>query len=323
VREAFHVSVCINALKLLLSTLRLAKVRAELDMTNWMLMRIFLSSLCVAGLCLSGHLCAKTTQPIAENTVGEWQFALSLGTGKVTTPLANRHDLQGSVLPAVSYYGEHFYLENSFIGYSLVEQDNWYLDLVGGLNDDGYFFELDGVNQFGWWDALGIEGGYSLQLEGEGPAQLPGTYQDIKRNLSYMAGASVNWLTDIAEVRLTLLTDISGVHQGQEQHFSLRKTYEYQQWQFRWQIGALHKDEQINNYYYNLRPHELDNTNSWFRLGDSWQYFYALTINYQLDPNWAIQAFWQKNLLDKELMKSPLVAKDQSYSRFIGVRYSF
>ena len=286
-------------------------------------MKIFGLGLLVTCLGFSGNLFANTTLPAAQTEPGRWEISLSLGHGQVTTPLTNRDDLQGSVLPAISYYGERFFIENSFVGYSLIERDNWYLDLVGGLNDDGFFFELDGVNQFGWWDALGIERGYNTIIEGEGPAYPPDSYQDIERHLSYMAGASVSWLTEIAELRLTLLTDISGVHHGQEQHLSLRKSYNYPQWQVRWQLGALHKDQQINNYYYNLRPKELDQTESWFRLTDSWQYFYAFTLQYQFDSNWAIQAFWQKNQLDEDLLISPLLAKDHYYSRFIGVRYSF
>jgi|GEM_PF-662217 len=284
-------------------------------------MKIFGLGLLVTSLGFSSNLFANTTLPAAQTDAGRWEFALSLGTGKVTTPLSNRDDLQGSVLPVVSYYGERFFIENSFMGYSLVEQETWYLDLVGGLNDDGFFFVLDGVNQFGWWDALGIERGYNL--EGGGPIDPPGTFEDIERHLSYMAGTSVSWLTNLAELRLTLLTDVSGVHHGQEQHFSVRKSYSYQQWQFRWQLGALHKDQQINNYYYNLRRHELHNADSWFKLPDSWQYFYALTVSYQVNPQWAVQAFWQKNQLDKDLLISPLVATDHYYSRFIGVRYSF
>ena len=286
-------------------------------------MKFFVHGLIVTSFWFSGNLVANTAAPVAKSETEQWEFALSLGTGKVTTPLTNRDDLQGSVLPVISYYGERFFIENSFVGYSLIEREHWYLDLVGGLNDDGFFFELDGVNQFGWWDALGIERGYNTLIEGEGPAYPPDSYQDIDRHLSYMAGASVSWLTDIAELRFTFLTDLSGVHHGQEQHISLRKSYDYQQWQFRWQLGALHKDQQINNYYYNLRPRELDQTESWFRLSDSWQYFYAFTLQYQFDANWAIQAFWQKNQLDEDLLLSPLLIKDHYYSRFIGVRYSF
>lgn len=271
------------------------------------------------------------------NIAGQWQISLSAGLGKVTTPLARRDDLAGNLLPAISYYGERFYLENSFIGYSLVEQEHWYLDLAGSINDDGYFFTMDGVNNFGWWDALGIQnvidrnfetggiesGGIEQGGREGGIGYPPGSYQDIERHLSYMAGLSFNWLTDYADVRLALLKDISGVHHGQEQHLTVRKRYQYQQWSWQWQLGLSHKDQQLLNYYYNLRPHELNLTDSWFRLKGSWQYFYGLSVTYQLHPQWALQAFWQKNQLDPDMLLSPLLEYDHYYGRFIGVRYSF
>lgn len=261
----------------------------------------------------------EASADIDKTAAGEWSFALFAGWGEITTPLSNRDDIQGSVVPAVSYYGERFFIENSFIGYSLFEEKNWYLDLTGALNDDGFFFELDGVNQFGWWDALGIEGAYNGG-EAKGPTD---DYQNIERNLSYLAGLSLTWLTEVADIRLSSLTDISGVHHGQEQHLSFRKGYSWQQWSWRWHLGAIYKSKKINNYYYNLRPAELNNAPSWFELSAGTNYFYGVTLSYQFNPQWAIQAFWQKNLLGQEVMRSPLLRTDRYYSRFIGVRYNF
>lgn len=258
-------------------------------------------------------------QAIADSSlteVGQWRFALSVGSGKVTTPLSNRDDLHGAVLPAISYYGEHFYVENSFVGYSLMENVHGYIDLVGSLNDDGLFFELDGINQFGWWDALG-------QHPSNGKPPHEESFQDIERALSYMGGLSFNWLHDLVDSRLTLLQDISGVHHGREIHLTLRKNYSHQQWTLQWQVGAIYKNQRLNNYYYNVRPYELNNTPSWFSLPSSRQYFFGLNLSYQLTPDFAIQAFWQKNQLDEALLRSPLVRTDYYYSRFVGVRYSF
>ncbi|MDR7122793.1 MipA/OmpV family protein [Rheinheimera soli] len=276
-------------------------------------MKLFLTFILVMAL-HSGKLLADTPQTAA----GEWSISLSAGAGKVTTPLSNRDDLQGYLLPAVSYYGERFFIENSFIGYTLFEKQNWYLDLTGSLNDDGFFFELDGINQFGWWDALGMDGGFNSGDGIEKPV-----YKDIKRNLSYMAGLSFTWLTDLVEVRLSSLADISGVHHGKEHHLSFRKSYHWQKWQFRWHLGTLYKNKKITNYYYNLRPDELGNNPSWFGLPGGLNYFYGVTLSYQLNPQWAVQAFWQKNQLDQDLLRSPLLRSDHYYSRFIGVRYSF
>ncbi|WP_337879473.1 MipA/OmpV family protein [Rheinheimera sp.] len=293
------------------------------------LIQFFILSLC------SFSMARGETQSVDNH---QWQFSLSAGRGALTTPLANRADLKGSLLPAVSYYGERFFFENSYVGYSLLERENWYIDLVGSLNEDGMFFELDGVNEFGWWDAIGFQRTSftgDLPVEAQEPSggslgTLPGTeqlpahsYLDIGRHLSYMGGVSLNWLSDYADLRLSLLKDISGIHHGQERHLTLRKSYQIGAWSWQWRAGLTHKDQKLNNYYYNLRPYELNQTPSGFRLQDSWHYFYGMTLSYQLTPEWAMLAYWQKNVLDDELLRSPLVKRGYYYGRFIGVRYSF
>ena len=105
--------------------------------------------------------------PAQAEAVDGWQFSLAAGHGKISTVLSGRRPISGNFIPGVSYYGERFYLENTHLGYSLVENDYGYIDLVGELNDDGMFFELDGVNKFGWWDAIGIgrtDGGESRHI---------------------------------------------------------------------------------------------------------------------------------------------------------------
>ncbi|WP_127019578.1 MipA/OmpV family protein [Rheinheimera mangrovi] len=276
------------------------------------------------------------TQHIDSN---KWQFSLSAGQGLLTTPLAGRADLKGNLLPTVSYYGERFYLENSYVGYSLLEQENWYIDLVGSLNEDGMFFELDGTNKFGWWDALGFhrtsfigdQPGLEVQPSrgsfGTFPANdepiASNSYQDIKRNLSYMGGISLNWLTNFFDIRLSALKDVSGVHHGQEHHLTIRKNYQFEQWSWQFRAGLTYKDQKLNNYYYNLRPEEVNQMQPQFKLSGTWHYFYGITLSYQLTPEWALLAYWQRNVLDDALLQSRLLARDSYYGRFVGVRYSF
>lgn len=293
-------------------------------------MKISVFFLTVTSLFLTSHTTADESETVAppawsdphQTNVGRWQFALSAGDGSISNPLANRPDIQGTLMPLISYYGERFYFENSFIGYSLIEREHWYLDVVGALNEDGMYFNLDGVNQFGWWDALGISGGY-VDLENGGSYQPPGSYQDIHRHLSYLAGLSLHRIYPFADVRVSMLKDISGVHHGHEIHFNLRKSYAWQQWRLRWQVGLSQKDQRLNNYYYNIRPHEINHQRSWFELKQSLNFHYGFTLSYQLNKDWALQAHWQKQRFDRELENSPLVGDLQSISRFIGVRYSF
>ncbi|AOE50428.1 MipA/OmpV family protein [Kangiella sediminilitoris] len=83
---------------------------------------------------------------------GEWNISLSLGYGQVESIISNVDDFDLYLLPNISYYGESFFLENTTMGYSLYEDEDFYLDIVGKLNEDGIYFNLD---DFGVFSALG------------------------------------------------------------------------------------------------------------------------------------------------------------------------
>lgn len=273
---------------------------------------------------LLGWLPAASAQQTAEPTTADqgWQFSLAAGHGKISTPLSGRHALQGDVMPGVSYYGDNFYLENTHLGYSLLEQDHVYIDLVGELNDDGMFFEFDGVNNFGWWEAIGINRTGGVEGGGKPPAT-PGQFEDIKRRLSYMAGISSNFTANGSTFRVSYLQDISGVHDGSELRLTLRQDWSWDKVQLQLQAGLARKDQQLVNYYYNLRPYEISGIPSWFELASTWNYHFGATFVYQYDEHWALLAHWQHQQLDRELLRSPLVRRADYQSRFVGVRYSF
>ncbi len=266
-------------------------------------------------LIFSLGLTFSTTGIRAEPATG-WQFSLAAGHGKITTPLAGRRSISGHFIPGISYYGERFYLENTYLGYALIERESGYIDLVGELNDDGMFFELDGVDKFGWWDALG------LKLSDN---TLPGThYEDIERNLSYMAGISANYIFADTTFRLTVLQDISGVHHGETQRLSMRRDFNVlQQLTLRLSAMAERKDQQLINYYYNLRPSELDNKPSWFTLPAVWNFGFGASLNYQLNQDWSLLAHWQHHQLDAIFQQNPLFKRRDYQSSFAGVRYIF
>lgn len=260
-----------------------------------------------------------------ERTPGQWQFSLAAGSGQTETPLSNRQPVKGHVMPVVSYYGERFYLENSHLGYALLEQDQFYLDLAGELNRDGMFYRFDGVDKFGWWDALGIGGSIESGVENGGhPVQYPADwFQDIKRDLSYMGGLAATWLHDAGQLRLSFLQDISGVHGGQTIRLSAQRDWHWQALAIRLQLGIERNNKTLNTYYYNVRPQELNAVPSYFHTGASLNGYYGITVSYQFHPDWAVLAHWQQYHLDHALMASPLLARASYHSRFIGVRYNF
>ncbi len=253
------------------------------------------------------------------STAEGWQLSLALGQGKVSTPLAGRDEIAGNILPGISYYGERFYLENTHLGYTLLEHERGYVDLVGELNDDGMFFELDGVNNFGWWDALGI--GRTDNTETGNP---PDSFQDIERHLSYMAGLSATAVWQEISLRAAYLKEMTGVHHGEVMRLSLRHDLVFgEHLTLRLQAIAERKDQRLLNYYYNVRPYELNNSPSWFTLDAAWNFSYGASMNYQLDPSWSLLIHWQHHQMDTDLQLTPLIRRLDYQSKFVGLRYLF
>ena len=86
---------------------------------------------------------------------------------------------------------------------------------------------------------------------------------------------------------------------------------------------AERKDQQLINYYYNLRPNELNNAPSWFHLPAVWNFAYGASVNYQLNQDWSLLAHWQHHQLDSDLELNPLFLRRDYQSNFVGVRYIF
>jgi outer membrane protein len=83
---------------------------------------------------------ARTEDCVA---VGNWNFSVSLGAGIRTNPLINGRDIPLVIIPQVSYYGSHFFLDNLDLGVTLVDSDANTLSLVASPGYDRVFFYRD------------------------------------------------------------------------------------------------------------------------------------------------------------------------------------
>ena len=267
-------------------------------------------------LCLM-LLCALPLAVHAENaaTPGEWQLSVSAGYGAIDNPVKGRDDIQMYLLPAISYYGERFYLENTHLGYALYERDKLYLDVVGQFNEDGYFYTFDGSR------ALGLQEIIVPDLGFVDPDAEPSPKVD--KDLSYLAGISLTWKPHGFTLRASALVDITAGHHGSEYHLSLSRDWHWHKLRIRLLGRAVRKSSATNNYYYNFSDTETAGTGRWFYHQGHWQLQWRLAAVYPLTDQLDIIGQWQYNQLDSALSVSPLLTATQYYSRFIGLRYRF
>lgn len=256
---------------------------------------------------------AACAQTLADT--GEWQLSLSAGYGETDNPIKGRDDLQMYVLPELSYYGERFYMENTHLGYALYEQEDFYVDLVGQFNEDGYFYVFDGSHALGLREIIMPDFGYSEPVADPGPP--------VEKDLSYLAGISATWKIDDFALRLSSLIDVTAGHHGSEFHFSISRDLQFDKFRLRALAKVLRKSSATTNYYYNFSDGEIGENGQWYHLDASWQLQFRLVAAYSLTPKLDIIAQWQYNKLDDELAISPLLTANHYNSRFIGLRFRY
>ncbi len=282
---------------------------------------ILISWLAFAMVLYSATTYADDTQyevPLGEAKVGQWSFSLLAGYAEIKNPLNKHDDIKTYVLPTWSYYGDNFYIDNTTIGYSLLETDNLLFDLSGYLNEDGALFNLDHANL----SFLDISH-YVPRVEKLRPNAPEPTFDKIERNFSYMAGISIHWINDYIQARLVYGKDVTAGHGGEEVTFSLFNYYHLGDFKFNWQLGAVRKSQQLVEYYYQFRPEEINGFKSSYKFNAVNNKFAQIAASYQLSKQFDLVLSVKKTWLDEGLLITPLVAKDSYIKWVAGINYKF
>src|ERR1700752_1152724 len=62
--------------------------------------------------------------------VGGGNFSVSIGAGVRTDPVVHESTIPLVVIPHISYYGAHFFLDDLDLGYSFIDSDHSNLSLI-------------------------------------------------------------------------------------------------------------------------------------------------------------------------------------------------
>ncbi|MCL2917965.1 MipA/OmpV family protein [Shewanella litorisediminis] len=253
-------------------------------------------------------------------TPGDWQVSLALGYGILENPRKKTEDITTYVLPSWYYYGEDFYVENFTLGYSLYETDWLSVDVQGQLNDDGIYFEYDGFGKLLLSDILGYK-------PNNGPIVRPGVeppkLEPVERKLSYLGGLSATWYTPVFDLTTGVFYDVTGVHNGYEWQLSARKSFAWSWGAAGIEIGGVYKNADLVDYYYNVTqaesgarrpPAPLEAATNWHVKG---------VLNIPLSDSLNFVLTVNHTRLGKAIRESALIERDDLFSGFAGVSYSF
>lgn len=80
--------------------------------------------------------------------IGQWDFSISLGYGSRSNPVISSDSVPIFLLPGVTYYGERFFWDNDYIGFTLNDSATHMMNLIATISYDQVYFNRWGVGNF-------------------------------------------------------------------------------------------------------------------------------------------------------------------------------
>lgn len=224
-------------------------------------------------------------------TAGEWGVGLAAATQQPPQVGVRRENLAA---PYIRYRGERLKVDLASISYSLLDADSFEVAVLGQFRFEGY------------------ERGDSAELAGMG-----------SRDPSVDAGLAFSRSADWGTLRLELLHDITGTHDGFEARASYERPYVFGRWLLAPAVGMSWQDDSLVNYYYGVRASEARAGRPSYASGDSTNVFAGLLVGYSLSDNFELSAGIRHVRFGNSITDSPIVAKDHQTTVIAALLYKF
>lgn len=249
---------------------------------------------------------------------GEFNVDLLLGSLNINSPINTEEDIDLYLIPKFSYYGERFYFENTSVGFSLLENERWTIDLIGRVNLDAMYFHTNKNTANTFLNFLSADVLVIVPFDADIP-------EIEEREYSYMIGASFSRHFGPFDFNITATKDASNIHKGIETDISVLHTGSEGKVNYSLKLGVLIKDKKISNYYYGLRDSETIEMSYPSYEVDSTTYnpYIKATFEKQLSQDWSMYFSYQSMSFDSKITDSILVTDEEVNTRFIGVKYRF
>jgi len=241
--------------------------------------------------------------------VGQWNFSVSLGAGVRTNPLVNGRNIPLVVVPHVSYYGRHFFLDNLDLGVTFCDRPAYSLSLIATPGADRIFFARnDPQNYFVNYAANSIDPTTSPPPQNVVPVP-------HARQFTYLAGLEGTVRAGRLSGQLELLQEVTGRHHGSEIRGAVTLMFTPGGNTVVADVGALWKSEAVVGYYYG--------ESALYDPGSALDPFFRISWKRPLSGHWQLSAFVNFERLGKSIADSPIVANSLVTTGFAGATYIF
>ena len=116
--------------------------------------------------------------------------------------------------------------------------------------------------------------------------------------------------------------EISGRHGGWNSQFRLSWPIDSHWGYFVPLLQANYQDSDYTNYYYGVKDYEARPDRPEYSPGSAVNYTAGLRLGYRITDHWLLSASLNYEILDDEIVNSPIVEHDQLWSGHIGLAYN-
>lgn len=279
---------------------------------------ILLATLSLPTMSVAKEPCVTKDECIEKRS---WDVGLAVGWGKKTNPLRDFDDIPVFFIPTLAYYGDRWFFDNGNLGYSLIEQPYFSLNLATS-------YSMDSAN-FSRWDPSNIFLNRSIQNGGRMLSPITVISHEPEpvfnslesRNFTLLGGAEAFIYTPIGVVKLSYAHDMFKVHQGAEAQIKWSSGWHLAHWLMDMSLILDWKSTNVVDYYYGVRPSENEYWSQHYHADAGWNTGIEMTARYILTDNWNMLFAFRYTQIADEIAASPLLNQDYSSTYFIGAAY--
>ncbi|WP_440056264.1 MipA/OmpV family protein (plasmid) [Pseudoalteromonas sp. T1lg65] len=257
---------------------------------------------------------------------GQWRFAVAVGAGIITNPLAGGDNIPLPVLPYISYYGDNVFFDNGTLGYTLVEKQTVDLSIIGEINPEQAYFErvhptniLSGSHSF-TGEAIGIP---SVDNKEKNNGI---TIDEIQhRKWAADIGVLTHWyINDSSKLTVSWMHDVTNTYKGQHAKLTLtHKIIDSELNKLNISAGIYWKSKHLIDYYYGVTQQDTQEMSLWYRGKSGVSPFISVAYSYPITTSWQFKLNARYMKLGSAIHNSPIVQDKYSATVFVGGLYAF
>ncbi|WP_240036215.1 MipA/OmpV family protein [Pseudoalteromonas sp. A757] len=259
--------------------------------------------------------------------VDKWRFGIALGGGVISNPLHDGENIPLVIVPYVSYYGEHLFLDNGTLGYTFYYSDKFDLSLIGTFNtEQAYFEKFHPSNIF--VQKMGFDASEQLPGGEFAAEQTAISLDEIEsRKWAVDGGVLAHWVVnDRVKVSASWLTDITNTYQGYNADIGVSYRFRFDSSPNTYVFikgGLKWKSRQLIDYYYGIDKADIANSALWYKGSSSFQPYISFAYSYPVSKSWTFKFNAKYQQLDNAMTDSPIVEDSYTATVFVGGKYEF